>query len=104
VKTYLLFGIDGEDLQDARARIERALGIRMELHDSDYLCGDYYRFGRVGGENFILQKNFDEVEGEWTDPGCTEFGLLLYASETDRAEFLCAALSGDAKLVSRQEL
>src|SRR5689334_6793888 len=100
VKTYLLFGIAGNDLEAARARVEHVLGIKMELHDSGYRRGDYYRLGDVGGEQFILQRNFDEAEGEWTEPGCKEFGLLLYANETGNAALLCAALSDDAKLVS----
>jgi hypothetical protein len=104
MKTYLLFGIEGDDLQAARSRIEHALRIKMDLHESGYRCGEYYRLGDVGGEHFILQKNLDEGEGEWTEPGCKECGLLFYANETDRAAFICAALSKDARLVSRQDL
>jgi len=103
MKTYLLFGIDGDDLHGARSRIERALGIRMELHESGYRCGEYYRLGDVGAEHFILQKNLDDVEGEWTEPGCMDSGLLLYVNETDRPALICSALAEGAKLVSRQE-
>ena len=28
----------------------------------------YYRQGDIGDEHSILQKNYDEVEGEWTEP------------------------------------
>jgi hypothetical protein len=103
MNSYLLFGIEGEDLHGARSRLERALGISMELHESDYRCGNYY-LSHIGSEHFILQKNFDEVDGEWTEPGCTECGLLFYASRTDRAALICAALEADAKLISREEL
>lgn len=102
--TYLLFGVAGDDLHAARLRIERALGIKMELHESDYLCGDYYRSGDSASEHFILQKNFDDVEGEWTEPSCSGFGLLLYANKTDRAALICAALPGVATLISREEV
>jgi hypothetical protein len=104
VKTYLLFGIEGDELQAARVRLERALGIKMDLHESGYRCGEYYRLGDVGGEHFILQKNFDDVEEEWTEPACRECGLLFYANETDRAELLCSALAGVARLISSQEV
>jgi len=104
MKTYLLFGIEGDDMHGARSRLERALGIRMELHESGYRCGEYYRLGDVGNEHFILQKNFDEFEGEWTEPSCLECGLLFYANETDRAALICAAVARDARLISRQEL
>lgn len=102
MKTYLLFGIDGTDLRAARSSVERALGIQLVLHESEYRCGDYYRCGDVGSEHFILQRNFDQAEGEWTKPRCKEFGLLLYANKTDRGEAVCAALSAFAKLVSRE--
>lgn len=104
MKTYLLLGIEGDDLGKARSQIERSLGIKMELHESGYRCGEYYRLGDVGHEHFILQRNFDEVEGEWTEPGCKECGLLFYANETDRAALICAALSSCARLVSCQEV
>jgi len=102
--TYLLFGIEGDDLEAARARIEHALRIKMDLHESGYRCGEYYRLGDVGREHFILQKNFDEIEEDWTEPGCKNYGLLFYANETSRAAFICAALAEDARLVSRQDL
>lgn len=103
MKTYLLFGIEGDELHAARVRLERALGIKMDLHESGYRCGEYYRLGDVGGEHFILQKNFDDVEEEWTEPACRECGLIFYANETDRAEFLCLALAEVARLISGQE-
>lgn len=75
----------------------------MNLHESLYL-GEYYRAGRDGGENFVLRSNFVEVEEEWTEPSCKEHGLLLYANETDRAEFICTALAEYAELVRRRDL
>lgn len=104
MKTYLLFGIEGDDLHGALGVVESALGIKMELHESGYRCGEYYRLGDVGDEHFILQKNFDDVEDEWTEPACRECGLLFYANETDRAGFICSALAGVARLVSSQEV
>jgi hypothetical protein len=100
MSTYLLFGIEGGDLHRARDRLERALGIKMDLHESGYRCGEYYRLGDVGDEHFILQRNFDDLEHEWTEPACREYGLLFYANETDRADFICSALAGVATLVS----
>lgn len=61
MKTYLLFGIEGDDLHGARSRLERALGVTMDLHEGGYRCGEYYRLGDVGSEHFILQRNFDEL-------------------------------------------
>lgn len=76
----------------------------MSLHESGYRGGEYYRLGDVGGEHFILQKNFDEVDGEWTEPTWRECRLLFYANETERAGFIRAALVGVAGLLSSHEV
>jgi len=103
MKAYLLFGILGDDLHGVRSLVERALEIQMTLHESGYRCGEYYRLGDVGVEHFILQRNYDEVEGEWTEPMFTEYGLLLYVNETDRAAYISAILAPHARLLSTQE-
>jgi hypothetical protein len=104
MKSYLLFGIQGDDLYAARSRIEDALGIKMTLHESSYRGGEYFRMGDIGAEHFILQKNFDESEGEWTEPRCKDCGVLLYANETDRSAALSSALAPTARLVSHQDV
>jgi hypothetical protein len=104
VKAYLLFGIASGDLHDARCALECALGIKMHLHESGYRCGEYYRLGDVGGAHFILQKNFDGVEGEWMEPAFREFGLLFYANEIDRPEFIRSAIAALTTLLSSQEV
>ena len=80
-KAHLLFGIAGTDLDDARRRVETALGICMAPHESSYRCGDYYRCGDAEHEHFILQQAFDEADGEWVEPAFTKHGLLLYVNE-----------------------
>jgi hypothetical protein len=104
MKTYLLFGIECDDLQNARSQLEHALGLTLDLHESGYRGGEYYRRGDVGDEHFILQRNFDDVEMEWAEPSCSECGLIFYANETERADFICSALASFARLVSRQEV
>jgi len=76
----------------------------MVLHDSGYHCGEYYRSGDVGGEHFILQRNYDEAECEWTEPSHSRFALLFYANETDRASEITVALAPIAEVLSVQEL
>ena len=101
MSSYLLFGIESDDLHGARARLEQVLQVRLDLHESGYRCGEYYRLGDAGSEHFILQKNFDDAESEWTDPDSKDCGLLLYVNETERADFLISVLAGVSKLVSR---
>lgn len=102
-KTYLLFGLRSNDLHAARRIIEGALGVQMVLHESDYL-GEYYCFGDVGAEHFILQKNYDDVEGEWTEPNFSNYDFLLYVNETDRGADIGAALAPVAEMLTKQEL
>lgn len=103
MKTYLLFGIESTELDATRERLEQALGRKMSLHESDYACSDYYRHGDIGSEHFILQRNYNEFEGEWTEPSCRECGLLFYANESGRAESICSALAGIGRLIVRHE-
>lgn len=104
MNTYLLFGLKATTSTVHALDLSTPLAINMDLHESGYRCGEYYRLGDVGDEHFILQRNFDDVEGEWTEPARQEGGLLFYANETDRAEFICSALAGIARLISSQEV
>ncbi|MFO0636201.1 MAG: hypothetical protein U0168_25490 [Nannocystaceae bacterium] len=63
MKTYLLFGIEGDEIHVARVRLERALESRWTCMRADIDAGSTIRQGDVG-EHFILQKNFDDVEEE----------------------------------------
>jgi hypothetical protein len=96
---YLLFGIVGENLDTARQAVEAALGIRMVLHDSMYLGGDYFRFDSSDAEEFILQNNFNTFEDEWTEPAHSSYKVLLYASRTTRGAEIRNALEGVGDLL-----
>ena len=61
------------------------VGISMQLHDSMYLGGDYYRAESSGGEYFELLHNFNSFEDEWTEPDHKTATFLLYVNETQRA-------------------
>lgn len=89
MKTFDIYGFScGQELDVARRAVEAALGIALELHESSWRCGDYYRFGDAGSEHFILQRNYDEFGGEWTVESLKEYALLLYVNESQRAEAL----------------
>lgn len=92
MKTYDLYGLSCRNLEEAKARVEPALGVTLIAHESGYHCGDYYRYKDVGEEHFILQRNFDDLEGEWTEPANQDQPLLLYVNETDRSAELRDAL------------
>lgn len=86
MKSYDLYGLKSPDLETVRATIEQALAIKFNLHESLYLGGAYYRFGNVGEEEFILQKNFNSFEQEWTEAEFQEVGILLYINATIRSD------------------
>lgn len=72
-----LFDIDVGELDDARKRVEKILGLSLEAHESEYHGGNYFKYSGAGF-NIVLQTNFVEDDGEPTEadfPGTT---LLLY--------------------------
>jgi len=88
MKTYDLYGYKYDDIISARNLIEKIIGIRLEEHESSYRCGLYFRYGDIGTEHFILQRNFDPLENEWTDSEHQSYPLLLYVNETTRSKEL----------------
>lgn len=104
VSRYDLYGIQADDIHEARARVESALGIRMAPHESSYRGGEYFRLGNVGNENFILQRNYDNGEAEWTEPTHTKYSILLYVSETNRGREITVAMAGVGVLLRTEDL
>ncbi len=78
---YYLFGIREDNLDKAKKLVADVLGIEFSLHDSTYMCGDYFLAEDVGGGSFVLQKNFDPSDGEWTERKFKDFPILLYVNE-----------------------
>lgn len=96
--SYDLYGVKCESLEIARSLIEKLLNIVMIAHESGFHCGEYYRRYDVGQEHFILQKNYDDFEGEWTEDSFTEYPFLFYVNETDRSEDLKSALLREKRI------
>ena len=105
-KSYDLFGIECDDINIARTIIEVILNISMIAHESGYHCGEYYRLYDVGQEHFILQKNYDDFEEEWTEETYLKYPLLLYVNETLRSSEFVKHLQSDKRieLLRHQEL
>lgn len=98
LKSYDLYGIKCESLELAKSLIEALLNMVMIAHESGFHCGDYFRLYDVGQEHFILQNNYDDFEGEWTEESFSEFPFLFYVNETDRSETLKSILLGDNRI------
>lgn len=91
MNTYDVYAIPAMSLDDGKNFIERALSISLSPHESSFHGGNYYRHGRTGEENFVLQKNERDDEGELSEQ-CAEGCLLFYVNRTARAEEIEALL------------
>lgn len=96
--SYDLYGIQCETLEIAKAKVESLLKIFMRGHESGFHCGEYYRLYDIGQEHFVLQNNYDEFEGEWTEEIFSDFPILLYVNETDRSDDLRLVLLKDQQV------
>jgi hypothetical protein len=107
MKTYDLYGYSHDnDIRAARDFVANTLGIKFAAHESLYHGGEYYRNHGDEGENFILKRNYDELENEWTEPRHESYPLLLYVNATLRARELerMLVLTERFKLLKRGEL
>lgn len=101
-----LYGLKVENLESARIMIEQALGFHLAEHESLYLGGSYYRWGNLGQEHFILQRNIDPFDNEPAELEFPEITILLYVNETERPielEQILTAKIPNIKLLRRKE-
>ncbi|WP_444900369.1 hypothetical protein ACJJIX_00050 [Microbulbifer sp. VAAC004] len=97
-KSYDLYGIDCNGLDNAKALIQNLLGVTLLAHESGFRCGEYYRLHDVGQEHFILQKNYDDIDEEWIEEEFLRSPLIFYVNETDRSSVLQAVLLKDKRI------
>ena len=86
MKSYDLYGFKSPNFETVRTAIEQTLAFKFNLHESLYLGGEYYRFGNIGEEEFILLNNYNSTEQDWTEAEFQEMGILLYVGGTKRSE------------------
>ncbi len=87
-----LYGLLNMSIDDAAAMLEKALSITLIARDSSYL-GEYYSTQTVKGEEkFTLEKNFNKMEDDWTEPEFEQYPIILYVSNTRRAQEIENAL------------
>ena len=92
LKVYDLYGTTIVELNEAKIVVETVLGLELKAHESGYHCGEYFRLNDVGEEHFILQRNFDDFENEWTEESFSQYLILLYVNETERSDKIRALL------------
>jgi hypothetical protein len=75
-QTYSVYGIDMNDLERAREKLESVFAVRFQPQDSEYL-GEYFLFKGANAELMQLQRNTYPDDGEPAEPGFNPKGLLL---------------------------
>lgn len=77
MKRYVLFGAKAMSLGNVADKIEKALVIKLALHDSSFWNGDYYLFE---SPNFALKvvRNELDAEGERIEEGFPLHTTLVY--------------------------
>lgn len=60
-----LYGIQVDDLEQARVQVEAALGVSLRPHESSYHGGDYFRLGAGGGR---VARRSTRPRHDWLDP------------------------------------
>jgi hypothetical protein len=77
-------------LSELRKAVERGLGIPFKLHESGYRGGDYFLGGNLGSEEFVIQLNRSEYEGEdeITESEYPEYPVIFSIGWTERGDEL----------------
>jgi hypothetical protein len=91
-----LYGVRAVDLDDANAKLERAIGVRMVAREGLHNGGDYYAL-RSTDSDIKLRENIDldDTEMEFDgmhEPDFSGFRWLLYIEGRDIPTELLAAL------------
>jgi hypothetical protein len=93
---HRLYAAELNSIEAARRVVERALGIRLEWHDSSYQ-DQYLRFTRPDGE-LELHANWQAAEGAWLEPDHRDVAYLLRASAPVSQERWLEALDREPQL------
>ena len=85
MRIYDIYGIVGYGLDEVARYLSGVLGVELTYRSSEFL-GNHYRYKSSDGESLTLNENFDANQGEYLLPDHRDQQLLLYVSNTDRAE------------------
>jgi hypothetical protein len=89
-QVYDLYGAMNFSMNELRGEVEKVVGIKFDLHDSAYRGGEYFRAGALGGEEFVIQLNHFEFEGEpeIAEPQYSDYPVILQVAWTERGDDL----------------
>lgn len=82
---YDLYGSALSDIEEIKSILEFSLGVKFDAKDSGYQGGAYYKWGRADGENFVLKRNVDPLDGESAEMSFPSYKVLFYINDTVRS-------------------
>lgn len=100
-EVYDIYGATHFSLNVLRIEVEKVLDVHFDLHYSAYRGGEYFHAGELGGEEFVIQLNHFDFEGEaeTAEPQCPDYPVILQVTWTERGDDFREKLSGIAGLV-----
>ena len=93
-----------DELAAVRDVVARLLEVEFELHDSDYLGGEYFRAAlptKELAEEIRVQRNLERDEP--MEPDFPEWPTLVYVEGTTRADEIEATLEPAALFLLRRD-
>ena len=79
---HLIYAVSAPNLDAARAEVELALDVTLDLHDSVYL-GDYFRGALASLHVLKLRRNFDPLYDVEQDPPEDRFALREFPEHSN---------------------
>ncbi|ALV08951.1 hypothetical protein [Roseateles depolymerans] len=86
--TYDLYGSPSEEFHQAKKVLESALEVKFKVRESEYHGGEYFQWGMSSGENFVLKRNLDPIDGDPAEISFPVYNTLLYLNNTPRSKEL----------------
>jgi len=80
IKRFDLYGWQSLLPSEAAKRLAALPGVVLQLHDSSYRGGEYYRGGSDSAEELIVQHNFRDEDGHLAEPEFPDYKTIVYVT------------------------
>jgi len=101
-KRFDLYGSRDRSLDEVASTLSHLIGTPLELHDSSYRGGDYYRNALGEPAEIIVQRNAEDEEGILTEPDHPGHQVIVYVTAPDDALARRLAKSTDLDLLDSE--
>jgi len=83
---------------DSKLRIEVALNASLEVRESLFHGGVYYKY-KNNSESFMIKNNYDLIDDHAAERLFADYPVLLYVDSTERSLELSFKILGDGAFV-----